>query len=245
MTKGIRDYSYSVKYELFYKIFDLKTEFILFDKNAKMDGTADLSVNLYKNLYVKSNLSYADQYVSEMTNGSNDFLHIPSMYKVGLAYNEEGKPTQIYADLLVGKRKIRQFSLQEEVMTASSEVKAIIPLGKYALNLKNAFEYDLLTKDFTLIPEYRNTIELSVTRFLGNDNKLTLGSRIFLIAEIYNDTNDFVGSDPLFALYFSVGITKLFDINLDFYNLSRSMYFGNDKVKDFNVIASIIWYFIN
>jgi len=186
-----------------------------------------------------------------------------SLYKVGIGYNNfenrrawgsvlPHNNNRFSVDFMVGQRSIEQHigehTLSEDFTTISSEINYVFPINwlhSPFFQISNYFVNDDMKTTFLLLPEYRNYTDLSLTWFLPSDNRVGLGTRINLLSKVHNAQWQSTSTDPTVDIYFSVGITKVFDLKVEFNNIYRSMNFGNDRLQDFHVTSYLVWYFIN
>ena len=182
---------------------------------------------------------------------------------------------QLSADFLLGQKKIRQYTTQitnspptflmdngqwlmdnyplsiihyplsEEFFSFSSEIRAAVSIYDFVFLLNNRFDYDHITEQFYLIPNFTNTLDLSLTWLMRHDNKMSIGTRLNFIDSVLVEGDYVIRSNPVVDAYFSLGITKLFDIKLELNNIYRNAYFGNEYLNDFHISSYLVWYFIN
>ncbi|MCL2063041.1 MAG: hypothetical protein FWG98_01535 [Candidatus Cloacimonetes bacterium] len=172
--------------------------------------------------------------------------------------NSDRIETTIQADFMLGEKNISQFRsinnpteemqwlrIKEDFMTFSSDISASLKIYDFVLFLNNRFEYDNFQEQFYLLPEYSNTLELSLAWYLRHNNQMRIGSRVSFMGDVINDSGVLRQSNPVVDAYFALGITKLFDIKLEINNIYRNMIFGNEILNDYHISSYLVWYFIN
>ncbi|MDD4155526.1 MAG: hypothetical protein PHY08_03030 [Candidatus Cloacimonetes bacterium] len=150
---------------------------------------------------------------------------------------------------LSGQKEIYQENiineLSEKVFTLNAYVSTRFAINNYYLNISNEYNYDKIRKSFVLLPEYSNTSDISILLPLKNDNSIALGSKIYLVADVLDERFALRHSEPLVDIYVNIGISKLFNFQVQLNNVVRNTYFGDKTLNDFSFTTHIVWYFIN
>ena len=248
-SKKFNENLFTTNYILQANNLKINTDFIIFDRLKKIDSDFKTSYNLFQNISLILKHKYSDNYKSDIEFRIEN--QIKNELLSGFGYNSVNHECFDLIDLtiLAGKKKLKQYgninNISEDFFTFNTELKTIIPFKGYHLKLYNRFNYDNISENFLIIPEYSNLTDISVIKKLHHDNKIALGSRMYIISDIIDEAFRFRQSDPVVDIYFSVGITKLFDINIELNNIYRNMYFGDKTLNDFHFTTNIIWYFLN
>ena len=218
---------------------DLSFDVYTNDKFDSIQAIGDISVFLYKNYYSRAMVSYTD-YKSPFTT-----LYEKQHIKAGLEYKNDHQ----YANILVGEKRLEEqriIAISESFATLSSEVRLQIPVLSFILDFKNDFEYNNLSEGFYLVPEYKNTADISLVYATHPDNKwVVIGTRMYILSDIFTTDTPSVHTDPIFDLYTAIGITKYFDLCIELNNINRNWNYGNNEIQDFHFTTYLMWYFLN
>jgi len=267
-----KDNMVSLEHNMDTEKLDINTGFIVFDNFSKIDITQKVFFKLYNDFNLVTNMKYSDinrpqiqykveNYANHAVMGGisiNMFSHIENRMQTLLSAQEDFVSNKLQSSLfywsiqsnyLVGQKKITQYTnvntLDEDFISFSSEIKVAIFMRDFLLKLINNFEYDNFHKEFILTPKYYNTLDVSLSWLMKQNNRVCLGSRLNIISEIFNETSFPIKDNPLLDVYFLLGITKLFDIKVELKNIYRNAYFGSNVINDFHITSHIVWYFIN
>jgi len=237
----------SLHYDINSNNYKFSTDTVIYDSMSKIYSSNDFTANIIKNIYVVGNARYSD-----LDNPDFDFQivnHLRSYYALGFGIKSNFSE-KYYFDTYVkaGQKNVIQYSsnkLNEKFNTISYVTDINVLVYKYMFNISNELLYDDFSKKFSLLTAYYNTLNLSVTRLFAHDNKMTLGSRMYFLSSVINDYNQYVNANMCINLYLKIGITKIFDINVEINNLTRRGYLGNENLNDLHFTTQLVWYFIN
>jgi len=255
--------------------FSLETDLLFFDNFSKNDISNQLSVNFYRNFHFLSDVQRFNNHRSNVrymveTKQRSVYKagigHVTPDRRHYSVISERGKrpsfsnPFQQHShsywrwsiDFMLGQKHIDQvvrtpmfYRLDERFWTFSSNFYTAFRIDRFTAQINNYFEYDYMTENFLLLPEYSNITDLSLSWFLPSDNRVSIGSRINVLSDVIVEHGRLFSFNPVVDVYFSFGITKLFDIKVELNNIYRNMYFGNNVLHDFHVTSYLVWYFIN
>ena len=229
-----------------------QTNFILFDNYSKIYATQFTKWKLSNYFSLLTDLRYIDRLQDE-----NYFLvknHIDRVLSGGVGFNLKN---YVEIDILVGDKKITQYfnpnyndspyKTTHNFTTSQLTFNAALSLYDFTLNIHNYLQYDAIPDldQVYLLPKFYNVLDPSLTWFLNNNNFMSIGARLSLMTSILNENGNNVKSNPVLDTYFSIGITKLFDIKLELNNIYQNTHFGNNALNDFNVTAYLVWYLLN
>jgi len=257
-TQKYNDDIYSLKYSLDHPFDDediekpqyaLASEVSLY--NQKINGYAQLSANVHKNLFLIGEANYSD-YLRPQVPYFRFENYLTQSYKGGVGYYHLKDRDQFWLDanIMAGQKGVTQFTDQadkvsEKFITISNDVNANLLIDKYLFNINHTLVYDDYKQPFYLLPLFTNTTDCSITLLMQNNNKIALGTKISLISEVKNAQENIFPANHCIDAYLSIGITKVFDIKVVFNNISRRQYYGNDLLDDFHFTSMLTWYFIN
>ena len=241
------DNLFSMNYNLNTDSYKFNTDVILFDNNTKIYTHTDINATIYKNLYCLGKFLYLDIVRSEI-----NFLienHVRKSYEAGIGFKGLKNENFYYDTYLIAKQiEYIQFAnnkLAENINTVSHVVDVNYIVNRLLINLNNRVDYNNFNNNFYLLYDYYNELEASLTWSLKNDNKVSLGSRLAIISSILNDYDEINSTNHCIDIFFSIHLTKLFDIKAEFNNLTRRGHFGNEILNDLHFTSQIVWYFIN
>jgi hypothetical protein len=244
--------------------YTINSDFFIFDDFSKINTFTRLSARTYRDFYLLSNVFYQDPIIFSIPFTYQNY--ITSSFYLGFAYQQNGNhlhnlslchlthshttnKNNIYLDFLIGSRSLRQthrfYNLSETFLSYTSEISTAVQVDNFVIGMQNKLRYDDFDSPFLLIPTYTNSTEISLTRLLPKNNKIALGTRIHFISKVFDEMNTTIPANHLIDAYFSIGITKLFDISFELNNITRRAYFGNEMLHDIHFTAFTTWYFIN
>jgi len=241
--------------------YSLTTDIVTYDDYSKKNTITQLSAHIYKNSFFIGQASYADMHRPDI-----DYLfenYLTRSYQAGFAYITLTDRDYFWIDgsLLAGNKDIKQVehilldtppsTLSESFHAYTAEINAnVLMFDQYLANISNITTYDDFSTMFYYLPHLKNITDISITRHLQRNNRITLGSTINIVSSVYKydeyeDLHYKVPQNHCIDVYFSIGITKLFDIKVLVNNLSRRGYYGNDYLDDFHFTTNMTWYFLN
>ncbi len=221
----------------------LQGEYIGVDNLNKISLNLKTSYTLNSNLDFISNLAYhdnLDRYIDYRVYNLQQHL-----LSTGLSIRHN----KTDLSLLLGQKRVIQNNYIEEIkqdmFTCNLVFNTSIPVKQLKLNISNVYNYDRVRENFILIPEFTNISDISLMLPLEHDNRISLGSRINLIADMIDEAYRVRQTNPLIDSYLNIGISKLFEFEVQFNNMIRNTFFGDKTLHDFNFSTKIVWYFIN
>jgi hypothetical protein len=236
------------------RILLLDFEALFYDNFKKLYTFTNLRNNLIYNFYSTIKVETSDINRSEL----NYLLETYQTrnVKIGLGYEKIVDYDSFDNSLYLGKKSISQYNRlypiePETFLVFSNDTTIKYNFNKYQLKMQNYLEYNNFKNDFIYLPVFFNALDVSLIKFLNFDNKMALGSRIktygdaLILSAVDRTSVMLVPTNSLIDIYFSVGITKLFDINIEFNNIGRAQFVGNEMYNDFHFSTYMTWYFFN